>query len=242
MKAPRAVLFDLNDTLVDLRRLPAAVAQTCSDIVAANVVPGLTADGLLAANQEAFASCWPAAEENWTLGRLDGSTLSLDIWRRALEACGCTDAFVARLAVEALKGHLPKVLRLYDDAADCLRDLSGQTRLGLVTNGAADDQRESLAWLGLTGYFDAIVVSAEVGLAKPDAAIFEVALDQLGLRPEDAWHVGDSLRTDVAGARAAGITAVWLNRARSARASGGMKPDLEISSLNELVTAVRGEG
>ena len=241
VKAPRAVLFDLNGTLVDERGLPAAVAGTCADLVAAGVLPGVSADALLAENRKAFAARWPAAEKPWTFGRVDGATLSLEIWREALDACGSTDASVARLAVETLKLRRREALRLYEDVEDCLETLHGEWRLGLVTNGAADDQRELIEWLDLSRHFDTIVVSAEFGLAKPDPAIFEAALEQLGTRPEDAWHVGDSLRTDVAGAHAAGLTAVWLNRGREVRAADALLPDLEITSLRDLVEAILGE-
>ncbi len=78
-----------------------------------------------------------------------------------------------------------------------------------------------------------------VGVAKPDAAIFGLALDMLAVSAAETWYVGDSLHTDVAGARAAGLTAVWLNRHGSNGGQGDSKPDLEIEieSLTELFTA-----
>ncbi len=66
--------------------------------------------------------------------------------------------------------------------------------------------------LGIEQMFDVVVISGEVGVAKPDASVFAFALHKLGVEKENAWHVGDSLRTDVAGALGAGLTAVWLNR------------------------------
>ena len=59
---------------------------------------------------------------------------------------------------------------------------------------------------------DAVVISAELGVAKPDPAIFRAALDRLGARAADAMHVGDSVEDDVAGARAAGLEAVLVAR------------------------------
>lgn len=82
----------------------------------------------------------------------------------------------------------------------------------LITNGGSDTQREKLTVLNLEPWFDVVIVSGEFRLAKPDAAVFALALDRLGIGPEGVWHVGDSLRTDVAGAKAANLTAVWLNR------------------------------
>ncbi len=70
------------------------------------------------------------------------------------------------------------------------------------------------------GKIDGIVTSAQVGAAKPDPRIFRVALALAGVPAEWALHVGDSLEHDVAGARAVGVSAVWLNREQARRASG----------------------
>jgi len=112
-------------------------------------------------------------------------------------------------------------------------------RLALITNGASDTQRTALRALGIEDRFDAIVISGEVGIAKPDASIFRLAADKLGLQPKSVWHVGDSLRTDVAGARAAGVVAVWLNRPGARRESGEPEPEHEIRSLKELPALVQ---
>ena len=78
------------------------------------------------------------------------------------------------------------------------------------------------------------MISAEVGVAKPDARIFEFALRALGVEPENVWHVGDDLNADVAGAKGASLTAVWLNRRGNLRTGDGPKPDYEIRSLRQL--------
>jgi putative hydrolase of the HAD superfamily len=72
-----------------------------------------------------------------------------------------------------------------------------------------------LADLGLAGAVDAIVVSAEVGVAKPDPRIFRVALDRLGVGPESALHCGDDPRRDLDGAAAAGLRSVLIDRTDS---------------------------
>src|ERR671937_164738 len=78
---------------------------------------------------------------------------------------------------------------------------------------------------------DAVVISAEVGVAKPDPAIFRAALERLGARAEDSLHVGDSVENDVAGARAAGLDAVLVAR-NGAAAPDGVRA---VRSLAELV-------
>ena len=113
-----------------------------------------------------------------------------------------------------------------------------EIRLGLVTNGPSDFQRDKLRTLGIEDRLDAIVISGEVAAAKPDAVLFQRALELLGAEPGEAWHVGDSLDTDVAGARAAGLVAVWLNRKRIP-VDDAVRPDLEIASLGELTAQLQ---
>ena len=98
----------------------------------------------------------------------------------------------------------------------------------------------ALRALGIEHRFATVVVSGEVGVAKPDPAVFGLVLGALGVGPERVWHVGDSLEADVAGARAAGLTAVWLNRARTPRPAGAPEPDHEISSLAQFTGLLPG--
>jgi HAD superfamily hydrolase (TIGR01549 family) len=171
--------------------------------------------------------------DKWTLGVLDGENVSLEAWRRTLRACGCNDDSIARLARQTYSRYHGESLRLFDDV-DVLSVLQQRFSLALVTNGASDTQRENLRVLDIEHRFAAVVISGEVGVAKPDARIFRLALDKLRLLPENVWHVGDDPDTDVAGAKAAGLNAVWLNRGGDSWKDGAVKPDHEIRSLREL--------
>lgn len=103
--------------------------------------------------------------------------------------------------------------RLFDDALPCLRALRALgLRLAAVTNAAGEHQRAKLGALGLESAFDAVVISGELGVAKPHRAIFRKACCALGVLPAQAAHVGDRLDTDAEGARDAGLHGVWLDR------------------------------
>jgi putative hydrolase of the HAD superfamily len=91
-------------------------------------------------------------------------------------------------------------------------------------------------WLGPAGlleHVDAMVTSAEVGVAKPAAGIFERALELAGARPAEVTHVGDSLENDVAGARAVGIRPVLV--ARDGGAPGGVEAVRSLAELPALL-------
>ena len=125
-------------------------------------------------------------------------------------------------ALDALMGSL--VFKAYDDAAPALEALRALgLRLVVVSNWDCS-LSQVLARVDLRARVDAVVTSAEVGAAKPDARIFRAALSAAGCAPAEALHVGDSPELDVAGARAAGIDARLL-----ARGGGG-----DLKSLAEL--------
>ncbi len=97
-----------------------------------------------------------------------------------------------------------------DDAVSTLESLrAAGKKLGVITNGPVGWQSRKLRTLGLTDYFDEVVISEAVGIAKPEAGIFNVALARLGVEAREAMFVGDHPEFDVAGAHAAGLTAVW---------------------------------
>ena len=112
----------------------------------------------------------------------------------------------------------------------------GDRPLGVVTNGAPEMQSAKLEALGLDDAFDVVVHAGYDAPAKPSPEPFETALSALSVRPERAVHVGNSLRSDVAGARAAGVRTVWL--AEKADPSTVPDPDHAISTLSELPSVV----
>lgn len=109
--------------------------------------------------------------------------------------------------------HYQESWTLHDDALPCLDALAATgIRLGLITNGDLAFQRRKLQATGLDSRFEHVVASGELGVAKPDPAIFRHTCALFGVEPAAAAYVGDRLRTDAIGAARAGLTGVWLNR------------------------------
>ncbi|SCG58029.1 HAD family hydrolase [Micromonospora coxensis] len=106
----------------------------------------------------------------------------------------------------------------------------------VVSDADRDDLAAVVAHHGLT--FTAVVTSEDVGAYKPDGAVFRRALAALGLAADEVLHVGDSLRTDVQGAHAAGIRAVWINR-HGRPAPAGAPVSHEITDLTGLTAIIR---
>ena len=95
-------------------------------------------------------------------------------------------------------------------------------------------QRAKLELLGIDRLVDFVLVSEEFGVAKPDPEIFREALRLAGVRPEEAIFVGDSVEFDMAGAQAAGIPTVWVNRHQRPWTEPGPPPTRQIRSLADL--------
>ena len=118
--------------------------------------------------------------------------------------------------------------RMYEDVLPALDALASKDiPLAVVSNWDAR-LRPLLQQFHLDRYFEIIVVSCEVGFAKPSPVIFEHAAKKLGIAPEHIVHVGDSAEEDVAGAKAAGVGALLLNRDQKESEPG------QISSLRQL--------
>lgn len=117
--------------------------------------------------------------------------------------------------------------RVFDDVTPTLEWLRGRGfKLAVISNWDTR-LRPLLARLRLDGWFDAIVVSAEVGVHKPAREIFTCAARRLGVPVASLLHVGDSAREDLAGARDAGLQALLLDRTRAGA-------DAALSSLTAL--------
>ena len=112
----------------------------------------------------------------------------------------------------------------------------GARRVGLITNGPAEVQRAKIDLLELWGHVDFAIISGELGVEKPEPAIFREALRLGEAEAGEALYVGDSPHLDVAGARSVGIRTVWMNPGGLPwpAEEAGAPPDHEIRGLPEL--------
>ena len=127
---------------------------------------------------------------------------------------------------------------LYRGARQVLNQLYVRCRLALVTNGLSEVQRARINRLEILKYFEAIVISAEVGVAKPGREIFDIVFAELGAPPlDEVLMVGDSLSSDIKGGNNYGISTCWYNPKRRVL-EAGFQPNYEIYDLDELLELV----
>ncbi|MBN1858721.1 YjjG family noncanonical pyrimidine nucleotidase [Candidatus Bipolaricaulota bacterium] len=131
-------------------------------------------------------------------------------------------------------GHLAQCAELIDGAESVVRFLHGRAGLLLLTNGISEVQRSRLALSPLHGLLDHVVISGEVGAAKPDPRMFDVAFECAGNPTRSSvLMVGDSLSSDIRGGALYGIDTCWFNPMREPN-SMELVPTFEIQSLREL--------
>lgn len=119
-------------------------------------------------------------------------------------------------------------------AVELISSLQDKAQLGIITNGFTAMQQERLAYAGWQDTFSPLVISEEVGIAKPDVGIFEHAFHLMGNPPkEQILMVGDNPHSDILGGLNAGIDTCWLN-ASGDRAPANIQPHYEVGSLNQL--------
>jgi putative hydrolase of the HAD superfamily len=126
----------------------------------------------------------------------------------------------------------PTKTNLFPDAHETLQYLQSKYTLHLISNGFRESQDVKISRTNIGGYFQHIVISEEIGINKPDKAIFEYALNLAGATKDGSLMIGDSLEADVRGALDFGMDAIYFNPA------GLEKPDdvpVQINRLKELI-------
>lgn len=119
-------------------------------------------------------------------------------------------------------------------AVSLLNALKGKAKLGIITNGFTALQQIRLERTGLRDYFDLLVISEQVGVAKPDRRIFDYTFEQMNQPSRDrVLMVGDTAESDILGGINAGIATCWLN-AHGRTAPEGIEPTWQVTSLSEL--------
>lgn len=174
------------------------------------------------------------AGENENLVWLRGwsTTYRFEAWSRAIEDMGVDDERLARNLADDFVKTGRGLFEHFPETIEILNELNGEVRLVLATNGASDLQRQKLETSGLAGYFDDVLVSSDIGFAKPHPRFFEHALRLADAGPDQTLMVGDNLTKEVAGAQEAGIRGIWVNR--NAREAGKVVPFAEIYNLLAL--------
>jgi len=238
---PAAILFDLDDTIIE--------AYARSDLAWGAVVREFTQRLGDAPPDVIVAAITTAANAFWSRGQ-DWHR----IWRQRLREAReqvvetgfaqlAADGYaVPPIAVQHALSHRfssyrEENLKLFPDAHATIDALKARgVKLGLITNGAQEQQRPKVMRFALAERFDHIQIEGEHGFGKPEERAYRHALAMLATEPHQAWIVGDNLEWEVIAPQKLGIHAIWYDPHGEGVPDGHpAKPDRIIRSLKELL-------
>lgn len=135
---------------------------------------------------------------------------------------------------DAFMNAMAEICAPLPGAVSLVNALHGKVKMGIITNGFTSLQQIRLERTGLRDRFDLLVISEEVGVAKPDPRIFDYALEQAGSPDRSrVLMVGDTAESDILGGINAGLSTCWLN-AHHREQPAGIEPTRTVASLSEL--------
>lgn len=223
-KEYKGIFFDADDTLFDYPLGERAALQACLEEFR---IPA-PLDPFVRAYRRHNRDVWQAFER----GETDQATLRVERFSRLFAELGIAGLPVARVSTFYLDA-LACQPQLLPGALETIRELAAKYPLALITNGIAAVQKKRFAASPISPYFKAIVISEEVGIAKPDPRIFAPALEKIGVAAADVLYVGDSVTSDMTAARNAGMDFCWLNAAGTP-VPAGFSPAFVIAAISEF--------
>jgi putative hydrolase of the HAD superfamily len=221
----RAVLFDLDDTLFDHRE---SAAEALRRVQGAH-------EGLRHIPFDEFEKLHAALLEELhpevLNARLEMDEARRERFRRLFARCGiAASEDLCAATARRYRNDYMDARRAVAGAAALVAEIRRHAKVAIVSNNMLQEQRDKLEFCGLAAHVDALIVSEEAGVSKPDPAIFSMALAALGADARETVMLGDSWTADVLGARAAGIRAVWFNPLRIPAPD----PELGVRELHAL--------
>ena len=234
MSYPRAIIFDLDDTILDSTlssdRLWTSAAEHFADRVG---VAATDFDQQMKVSREWF---WSDPDRN-AVGRLDLYKARTGCVEHALKDLGVSDPSLARQIADWFTEHRITSMQPFDGAIQTLQTLKDAgVRMALISNGKGETQREKVVRFDLDAYFDCIILEGEFGVGKPDRRVFDHALKELDSTPADTWMVGDNLQWEVAAPQALGLKGIWVDwRGTGLPPDSTVTPDRIVQSISELI-------
>ncbi len=219
----KAITIDLDDTLWPIAPTITQAEKVLQDWLLQNAPAAAELSGQAGVRQRIRQE----VQERWTDRLHDLSFLRLESLRQLLREAGESPDH-AEPAFEVFFAARQQV-QLYEDVEAALAFLSRRVPVLALSNGNADVHR-----VGLGSYFVGSVAARDVGVAKPDKAIFEHATRVLQLPMDAVLHVGDDVHLDVCGALDAGMHTVWVNRGDLPWHGGDRRAHLEVRDLGQL--------
>ena len=231
---PRAILFDLDDTILEF---DGSADRVWRSVVAEHAcsLAGLDVEQFMAALNEYREWYWGDPERH-RRGRLDLPRARREVVRGTFDLLGLTAPAMADAIAHAYSVQRELEIRPFPGAIETLNHVRAKDiRMALVTNGTSAMQRGKIERFGLESRFDYILIEEEFGFGKPDDRVYLHAIEQLDTSPSETWMVGDNLEWEVATPQRLGIFSIWVDSAGTGLPeTANVNPDRIIRRLSAL--------
>lgn len=233
---PKAILFDLDDTIVSYNEAGKRAWVECCNAFVNRVDTSFDVVALLESIEKAKRWYWGDLERH-RIGRLDLNKARREVVKIALTELKFFDESIANELADHFSGLQYELICLFPDSIETLEKLKkAGTRMALITNGASESQRGKINRFCLSGFFEFCLVEGEIGYGKPDVRVFETALQMLELSADEVWMVGDNLVWDIEAPQKLGIYSIWNDYGKVGLPENSMViPDRIIHSISELL-------
>ncbi len=237
----KGILFDINGTLIDIQ------TDEGNEEVYRGISHFLTYQGI-------NIHRWEVRDEYYQLmdQQRKASTEAfpefdaVELWRalllRRTEACQAMHPsklqWMPLFLAEMYRGISRYRLQLYPEVKNVLGALSQRYALAALSDAQSAWALPEIRAVGIESFFKPIIVSGDLGYRKPDERIFRLALEGLGLEPENVLFVGNDMYRDVYGAKQAGMKTVYFSSNQGRKKYSGAEPDYIIYQFSELLQAV----
>src|SRR6202140_2270233 len=238
----RALLFDVNGTLIDIE-----TDEGLEEIYRA-IAHFLTYQGIALHRWEVRDLYFQIMQQQRAQSAETYAEFDLvEVWREFLRnkasdyTCSLSSEKQEQLPLflaELHRGIARKRLRPYPQVQETLDQLRSHYHMAVVSDAQSAYAVPELRAVGLLHYFNPIIVSGDYGYGKPDARLFQKALDALHVRPEQALFLGNDLYRDIYGAQKAGMKAIFVSYNQSTMPDQKISPDYTIYRFAELPQAV----
>ncbi len=236
---PRAILFDLDDTILSFGRralvIEAIAAQT------PELFAPLTPQDAAVAIEARFKAFWADQERHkaWRPRLAEARRMLVAEAFEDLNQAGAPGLTrqAAHAFADRFHAYRETEAKLFPGALETIDALKAAgVRLALVTNGQSDAQRGKIERFDLARRFDHIQIEGEHGFGKPEERAYRHALQALGVEANETWMVGDNLEWEVAAPQRLGLFAIWHDHLGDGLPVGSaIRPDRIIRSLTELL-------
>ena len=235
--AIKGILFDLYGTLIDIE------TDESMEEIYRGIAHFLTYQGI-------YLNRWEVRDLYYQIMRQQkGGSMEefpeIDveaIWKSFLKQQGIRSPYarirLSKILAQMYRGISRKRLKLYPFVKDALDELVSSYKLGLVSDAQTCYALPEIRAVGLTDYFDPVIISVDYGFRKPDPRLFLKAMEKMSITPQEAVFVGNDIYRDIYGAGMVGMMTILFDSKQGTETSEDITPDYTVTGFSDVLSVL----